>query len=435
MLRCSLSQVEPRVLRLQNMIKLFSLDTIRCFSSSAYDCLPGIKTDIIADLDLLTTWRHDFHMHPEIGYEEYRTAKLVSDRLRSFGVDHVETGIAKTGVVGTIIGKGMSSGQSNTITSIGLRADMDCLPMTEENDVPHQSTVNGLFHGCGHDGHTTMLLAAAKYLASTRNFSGSVQLIFQPAEEGGGGGKLMIDEGLFDRFSCDEVYGLHNWPILPFGQFGIRPGPLMASADRLYITIMGKGGHAAMPHTCVDPILIASQVITALQSLTSRTVDPLDSAVISITQFRAGSAHNVIPDTAILEGTVRAFLEKTRDRLQIDLRQIVQSIALAMGGSADIDYIRGYPPTVNHPKQTKWAAEAASAVVGSKNIIHDVTPTMGAEDFSYMLQKKPGCFVFLGQSGGPSSSNIHNPTYDFNDAVIPLGASWLVKIVESRMPL
>lgn len=395
---------------------------------------PGVRPEIAAELDLFTEWRKDFHRHPELGFEEIRTSGLVAERLKSFGVDHVETGVGRTGVVGTIVGKHPAGSSPTGVNGVGLRADMDCLPMHELNDVEHRSTTDGKMHACGHDGHTTMLLAAAKHLAETRNFAGTVQAIFQPAEEGHFGGLKMVEDGLFERFPCDEVYGMHNWPDLPQGQFGIVTGPLMAAADKVSITITGRGGHAAMPHLCVDPIAIGCQLVSTLQTLVSRATDPTDAVVFSVTQFHAGSAHNVIPDQAVLQGTVRSFKPESRDRMEQQIATIAEQLASAMGATATVDYARGYPATVNSTAQADLAAAAARAVVGDAQVVRDVAPSMGAEDFSYMLEKRPGCYAWLGQAGGPSSYGLHNVQYDFHDKLIPLGASWLVEMAESRMP-
>eukprot|EP00947_MAST-08B_sp_MAST-8B-sp1_P003221 g3221.t1 len=386
-------------------------------------------------------------MHPELGFEEFRTSELVADRLRSFGVDELTTGVATTGVVATIHGRLEPSGSSDdeqqpqqqqqhqAVSSVGLRADMDALPMQELNSFDHRSTVDGRFHGCGHDGHTTMLLAAAKHLCATRNFAGTVRLIFQPAEEGLGGGRVMVeDEALFERWPCEEVYGMHNWPSLAFGTFGVRSGPLMAAADRIDVEISGVGAHAAMPHLSVDPVLVGAQVVVALQNIVSRTVDPLDSAVVSVTEFKAGSTHNVIPDSCRLKGTIRCFREETRRRLTAQVKEVSEAVASALGASAVATVTPGFPATVNHRHQADLAAQCAEAVVGADKVDRAVAPTMGAEDFSYMLNARPGCYAFLGVDGDPTACNVHHPNYDFNDEVIPLGASWFVNVVESRMP-
>lgn len=387
-----------------------------------------IVNSIAADLEEMTRWRRDFHAHPEIAFEEVRTSGIVAEKLASWGIE-VHRGIAKTGVVGVL--KGRDGGASGK--SVGLRADMDALPMQEANDFEHKSTVDGKFHGCGHDGHTTMLLGAAKYLAETRNFDGTVHFIFQPAEEGHGGGRVMVEEGLFERFPCDEVYAMHNWPDLPAGTVGVRPGPVMAAADIFEAEILGRGGHAAMPHKTVDPVIVATQIVQAFQSLVSRTVDPLDNAVISVTQIHAGSAHNVIPQSARIGGTVRTFKEETRDALEAAMARMVEGIAAVHGAEARLDYRRGYPATVNHERETELARAVATEVVGADKIIGDVEPVMGGEDFSFMLNERPGSYLFLGQAGGPSACSVHNPGYDFNDAILPIGASLFSTLVEKRL--
>ncbi|MFN4088912.1 MAG: M20 aminoacylase family protein, partial [Alphaproteobacteria bacterium] len=334
--------------------------------------------------------------------------------------------VAGTGVVGTLRG---APGDR----AIGLRADMDCLPMTEETGLPYASREAGKMHACGHDGHTAMLLGAAKYLAETRNFAGTVQFIFQPAEEGKGGGRRMVQEGLFERFPCDEVYGMHNWPLLPAGRIAVRPGPIMAAADRFDVEIRGKGAHGAMPHLGIDPVFIAAQIVSALQGLVARAVDPLDSAVLSVTRLEAGTAYNVIPETAKLAGTVRTYRAETQDRIEKGISEIASGIASGFGATASIAYQRGYPATVNPPREARLAADAAAAVVGAENVVHDAPPVMGAEDFSFMLNERPGCYVWLGQSRGPDDPMVHHPRYDFNDDVLPLGASWLATMVETRL--
>lgn len=388
--------------------------------------MPVINS-IAAFEDEMTVWRRDFHAHPELGFEEHRTSQIVAEKLESWGIE-VTRGIAHTGVVGTLRGQGDSD------KTIGFRADMDCLPMQEDNDLPHKSQEAGKMHACGHDGHTTMLLGAAKYLAETRNFSGTIHFIFQPAEEGKGGGRKMVEEGLFDRFPCDEVYGLHNWPLLPAGKVAARSGSIMAAADRFDIAIKGTGGHGAMPHLSVDPVFVGAQIVVALQGVVSRFTDPLDSAVLSVTKFIAGTAYNVIPENATLSGTVRTLTDRTRDRLEQQITEVSRAIAASFGAEAAVDYHRGYPVTVNHAHQTKLAADVAAKVVGSDNVVHDAPPTMGAEDFSYMLNERPGCYIWLGQAGGPSKSMVHNPTYDFNDKVLPIGASWFATLAETLMP-
>ena len=375
----------------------------------------------------MTEWRRDFHAHPELGFEEHRTSQIVAEKLASWGIE-VTREIAGTGVVGTLRGQGDSG------KTIGFRADMDCLPLDEENDVPYKSRNPGRMHACGHDGHTAILLGAAKYLAETRNFSGTVHFIFQPAEEGMGGGRKMVEEKLFDRFPCDQIFGLHNWPLLPAGKVAVRPGPIMAAADRFEIFIKGKGGHGALPHLSIDPVFVGAQIVTALQGLVARFTDPLDSAVVSVTKFIAGTAFNIIPDTAMLGGTVRTLEAKTQDRIERQIAEVAQSIAASFGAQAKVDYRRGYPVTVNHVQQSKLAADVAAKVVGAENVVADTPPTMGAEDFSFMLNERPGCYIWLGQGGGPSQSMVHNPTYDFNDAVLPVGASWFASLAETLLP-
>ena len=387
--------------------------------------MPVINS-IAAMEEEMTAWRRDFHMHPELAYEEVRTAGIVAEKLKSWGIE-IKTGLGKTGVVGVI--KGTGDGPS-----IGLRADMDALPMDEANDMEWKSQNPGKMHACGHDGHTTMLLGAAKYLAETRNFAGTVHVIFQPAEEGYAGAKAMMDDGLFEDFPCDQVYGLHNWPQMPAGSIAAVPGPIMAAADKFDITVRGVGAHGAMPHHGVDPIVIGSQIVTALQSLVSRSKDPVQTAVISVTMFHAGSAFNVIPDEATLSGTVRTFRGDVQDLVEDGMKRIAQNIAAGMGGSAEVDYRRGYPATVNHERETQLAADVAAGVVGAENVRMDVEPTMGGEDFAFMLNEKPGCYLWLGQGGGASDANVHHPEYDFNDKVLPIGASVLARLVEDLQP-
>ena len=415
-------------------------------SSSSSAHAPGVIPAIAADLPLFTEWRKDFHAHPELGFEEYRTSELVAERLRSFGVDEIETGLATTGVVATIRGR-LDPAPGQRVRAVGLRADMDCLPMPEENeDLPHRSTADGRAHACGHDGHTTMLLAAAKHLCATRDeFAGSVRVIFQPAEEEGHGAREMIRAGLFDRFPCDEVFGIHNWPALPLGQVSVRSGPIMAAEDNFDITITGRGGHAAMPHEAVDPVVIGAQIVGALQGLVSRRADPQDAAVVSVTQFHAGSAYNVIPDTATLSGTLRSFREETRVLLREQVGRIAPMLAEGLGATAAVTVEIGYPATVNHAAQAARARAAAAAVVGEANIIDDADPTMGSEDFSYMLGAVPGCYIWLGQgpaagsAAGPDAAAtaanpaLHNPAYDFNDDVLPRGASFFVAVVRDAL--
>jgi len=381
----------------------------------------------VADLaDEITAWRRDFHENPELGYDVHRTAGIVAEKLKSFGCDEVATGIGRTGVVGVIKGKTDSSGKV-----IGLRADMDALPILEATDLPYKSKVPGKMHACGHDGHTAMLLGAAKYLAETRKFDGTAVLIFQPAEEGGGGGDAMVKDGLMERFGIQEVYGMHNWPGVPVGHFAMRKGPTMAAADRFTITIEGKGGHAAYPHNCIDPIVTAAHVITALQSVASRSVDPLESVVVSVCTIKAGDTFNVIPQTAMLLGTVRTLSPAIRDVAEARIRTLVENTCAAFGATAAIEYNRGYPVTVNDAEKTEFAASVAKAVAGEGAVQTNFPPEMGAEDFSYMLEKRPGAYIFLGNG---DTAGVHHPAYDFNDAAAPYGVSLWAKIIESGMP-
>ncbi|GJD47592.1 Hippurate hydrolase [Methylobacterium crusticola] len=381
---------------------------------------------IAALADEITAWRRDFHQNPELLFAVDRTAGLVAERLRAFGCDEVVTGLGRTGVVGVIRGRSGASGKV-----VGLRADMDALPIQEATDVPHRSTVPGKMHACGHDGHTAMLLGAAKYLAETRNFDGTAVVIFQPAEEGGAGGDAMVKDGLMERFGIQEVYGLHNKPGLPLGSFAIRPGPIMAAADRFTITIEGRGGHAAAPHECIDTVLVAAHVVTALQSIAARNVDPLASAVVSVTTVRAGDAFNVIPQTALLNGTVRTLSEATRDLCEARMGLIAQNVAAAFGATARTEYGRGYPVTDNHPDQAAFMADVAAEVAGEAAVERAVNPMMGAEDFSYMLEKRPGAYIFLGTGEG---AGLHHPAYDFNDAATPYGVSLWARMIERAMP-
>jgi hippurate hydrolase len=381
----------------------------------------------VADLHAdITEWRRDLHMHPELQYDVHRTAGSVADKLKAFGCDDVVTGLGRTGVVGVIRGKKGGSGKT-----IGLRADMDALPIEEANDLQYKSTVPGKMHACGHDGHTAMLLGAARYLAETRNFSGTAVVIFQPAEEGGGGGKAMVDDGLMDRFGIEEVFGMHNYPGMPVGTFGIRPGPMMAAADALTIDIEGVGGHAARPHLGVDTVLVGAQIINALQSVVSRNVDPLKSAVVSICMFRAGNTDNVIPQTVQLRGTARSLAGEVRDLLEKRLPVVVESTAAAYGAKAKLTYKRGYPVLVNHEKQTEFAASVASQIAGPDKVDTGLPPMMGAEDFSFMLNARPGAFIWIGNGASPG---LHHPSYNFNDEVIPFGTSYWVKLVETALP-
>src|SRR5436190_514311 len=377
-----------------------------------------------------TSVRRDLHMHPELGFEEHRTAKIVCDRLAALGIEY-HSGIGRTGVVAVIRGRTDQSGRS-----VGLRADMDALPMVEENVFAHKSRYDGRMHGCGHDGHTTMLLAAARYLHETRNFDGTAYLIFQPGEEGYAGAKAMIEDGLFERFPADQVFALHNWPALPAGRIGITPGPAMAAADRIEILIDGRGGHGAHPHIAVDPVLVAGHIITAVQSIVSRNVSPLDTAVISLCAMQAGNpgAMSVIPAHARLVGTVRPFRPKTQDMIEQRLNELVRSISAAFGARAEVKYERVYPPTINHDADARFVGDVAESLVGAENVMRNLEPSMGAEDFSFMLQAKPGAFARLGQGGADRGGFLHSSRYDFNDGVIPLGAGFLASLAERAMP-
>jgi amidohydrolase len=382
----------------------------------------------IADLHGdITAWRRDLHAHPELLYDVHRTAAAVADKLKSFGCDEVVTGIGRTGVVGVIHG---SKGPETARKVLGLRADMDALPIQEATDVPYKSTAPGKMHACGHDGHTAMLLGAARYLAETRNFAGTAVVIFQPAEEGGAGGKAMVEDGLMERFHIDQVYGMHNYPGLPVGQFAIRPGALMASADRLTIEIEGHGGHAARPHLTVDSVLVGAQMINQIQSIVARNVDPLQSAVVSICMFQAGSTDNVIPQTAFLRGTARSLSPQVRDLLESRLREVVEGTARLHGAKVAFTYKRDYPVTRNHERETAFASSVAAEVVGRERVDEHTPPVMGAEDFSFMLEARPGAFIFVGNG---DSAGLHHPAYDFNDEVIPIGTSYWVKLVETAL--
>jgi len=393
-----------------------------------------MKNDVLELLRLyqaeLVHIRRDIHAHPELGFEETRTAQLVADKLAAWGIE-VHRGIAKTGVVGVI------RGRRDGARAIGLRADMDCLPLEELGDVPHKSRHPGRMHACGHDGHTTMLLGAARYLAQTRNFAGTVNVIFQPAEEGGGGGRVMVEEGLFQRFPCDAVYAIHNWPALEPGRIAVRPGPVMAATDEIRIRVRGRGGHAALPHLAADPVVMAAQVITALQTIASRNANPVDAVVVSVCSMQTSQlgAFNILPAHVDLLGTVRSFSPEMRDLAERRIREIAPAVAQALGGSADVEYERGYPATVNSEREARFAAEVGARVFGADNVVTDHEPTMGGEDFAYLLQARPGAYVFLGQGGAQGGCLLHNPAYDFNDQVIPLGAGYLAALAEHALPL
>ncbi|KAB2793650.1 M20 aminoacylase family protein [Brucella anthropi] len=372
----------------------------------------------------IAAWRRKLHQNPELLYDVHETAQFVEDKLKSFGCDLVETGVGRTGVVGII------KGRHGDGPAIGLRADMDALPITETSGVEWVSQNPGKAHSCGHDGHTSMLLGAAQYLAETRNFRGSVALLFQPAEEGGAGGLAMVEDGVMDRFNISEVYGIHNMPGLPVGQFAMRKGPIMAATDEFDLFITGRGGHAAQPHRTIDPILAGSQLMIALQGIVSRNVDPLDSLVISVTKFVAGEAYNVIPEKATLSGTVRTLKKETRAFAERRIREAAAGIAAATGAEITVRYKNNYPVTFNHDAQTEFAARVASAVAGEGKVDESVEPMMAAEDFSYMLEARPGAYIFLGNGDTPG---LHHPAYDFNDDAIPYGVSYFVAVAETAL--
>jgi len=379
----------------------------------------------VADLhNEIKEWRRDFHAHPELRFDVHRTAGSVAEKLKGFGCDEVVPGIGRTGVVGVI--RGGKTGSK----VIGLRADMDALPLEEETGLPYKSSVSGKMHACGHDGHMAMLLGAAKYLAETRNFAGTAVVIFQPAEEGGAGALAMIKDGLISRFGIQEVYGMHNFPGLPVGEFAIRPGAIMAAADHLQIQIDGKGGHAARPHLSIDTILVGAQMINQLQSIVARNVDPLESAVVSVCTFQAGHADNVIPQHALLRGTARSFTPQVRELLHNRIGQLVEGTARMYGASAKVTYTSGYPVVVNHERQTAFAADVAREIAGKDKVDTAVPPVMGAEDFSFMLQERPGAFIFVGNG---DSAGLHHPAYDFNDDTIPVGTSYWVRLAETAL--
>ncbi len=372
----------------------------------------------------MTAWRHDIHAHPETAFEEARTAGLVAGLLESFGIA-VERGIAKTGVIGTL------TGASPGGRAIALRADMDALHIHEKNGFAHRSQNDGRMHACGHDGHTAMLLGAARYLAETRNFAGTIHFIFQPAEENEGGAQVMVEEGVLARHPVEAVYGMHNWPELPAGQFAIRPGPMMAAFDIFEITVSGRGAHAAMPHLGIDPIVAAAQIVAGLQTVASRNTHPLEGAVVSVTQIHGGDTWNVIPDNVVLRGTARAFVPAVHDAIEPAIRRIAEGAAASLGATARLHYERRYPPTVNSPDETEAAAAAAAALVGADNVKRDMLPSMGAEDFAWFLKEKPGAYIWIGNGASADPAMLHNPHYDFNDEILPLGASYWARLAET----
>ncbi|MEZ2333104.1 M20 aminoacylase family protein [Mesorhizobium sp. RCC_202] len=369
-------------------------------------------------------WRRHLHQTPELNFDVFQTADFVAEKLKAFGCDEVVRGLGKTGVVGIIRGR---KGDGSTV---GLRADMDALPIEEITGKPWASTVSGKMHACGHDGHTAMLLGAAKYLAETRNFAGTVAVIFQPAEEGGGGGNEMVKDGMMERFGIAKVFGMHNMPGLPVGQFAIKPGPIMAATAEFTITVRGRGGHAAMPHGTIDPIVITSQLVVALQTIASRSTDPVEAVVVSVTKFHAGDAYNVIPESAQIAGTVRTLKKEVARKSEERIRAICAGVATAFGAVIEVDYDANYPVTFNHAEETVFAGDIAAGVAGDSHVHRAIQPVMGGEDFSYMLEARPGAFIFIGNG---DSAGLHHPAYDFNDEVIPHGMSYWVKLAETAL--
>ncbi len=380
----------------------------------------------------LTAFRRDLHAHPELGFEEIYTGSRVKEALKVCGVDEIHDGIGRTGIVAVIRGQGRGSG-----SMVGLRADMDALPISEQSDAPWKSCKPGLMHGCGHDGHTAMLVGAARYLAATRNFDGTAVLIFQPGEEGFGGARVMIEDGLFERFPVRSVFAMHNWPAMKPGTVGLNSGAMMAAADRITIEINGRGGHGAHAYQAVDTVLVAAHIITAVQSIVSRNVRPLDSAVISLCAVQAGDlgAFSVIPGTATLVGTVRSFDPAVQEMVQRRIQEVCGAIALGFGATASVRYERIYPATINTEEHAIFAGDVAEKLVGADNVVRDLEPSMGAEDFSFMLQSRPGAYLRLGQGMGPGNSALHNSRYDFNDDILPLGAALHASLIEQAMPL
>lgn len=376
--------------------------------------------------DEITEWRRHIHENPELQYDVHETAAFVAEKLGSFGCDEVVTGIGKTGVVGLIHGRTRDSGHV-----VGIRADMDALPIVEATDVPHKSKNPGKMHACGHDGHTAMLLGAARYLAETRNFDGSVAVIFQPAEEGGAGGLAMVQDGLMDRFSIKEVYGLHNMPGLPIGEFAIRSGAVMAATDEFTIKVNGKGAHAAMPHEGIDPVQIAAQIVLSLQTIVSRNINPFEPLVITATKINGGSAFNVIPDAVEIAGTIRSLSAEARSYAKQRIKEVCEAVAASGGASAEVTLIEGYPVTYNHEVETDKAADVARLIAGENKVDTNKEATMGGEDFSYMLLERPGAFIFMGNG---ETAGLHHPEYDFNDDAIPYGTSYWAKLIENLMP-
>ncbi|PSJ53172.1 M20 aminoacylase family protein [Kumtagia ephedrae] len=374
--------------------------------------------------DEVAGWRRHLHQNPELNYDVFETARFVAEKLAAFGCDEVATGIGRTGVVGVIKGR-LGDG-----ATVGLRADMDALPISETSGKPYASKTPGKMHACGHDGHTAMLLGAAKYLAETRNFAGSVAVIFQPAEEGGAGGLAMVRDGMMDRFGIERVFGMHNMPGLPVGQFAIKPGPIMAATAEFTITVKGRGGHAALPHKAIDPIVAASQLVVALQTIVSRSTDPVDALVVTVTKFHAGDAYNVIPEHAQIAGTVRTLRKEVATAAEQRMRAVCDGIAATFGVTVTIDYDANYPVTVNDAEQAVFAGDVAAEIAGDPHVHRAIQPLMGGEDFSYMLEARPGAFIFIGNG---DSANLHHPAYDFNDEVIPHGVSYWVRLAEASL--
>ena len=377
-------------------------------------------------LNEMTEWRQDLHKIPEIGLEEHETSKYIKNKLTEFKINFKD-GYANTGIVAWVDGN-----QTTSDKTIGLRADFDALPMPEKNEFKHKSTNKGMMHACGHDGHTTMLLGAAKYLSENNDFDGRVYFIFQPGEEGFAGGKKMIDDGMFRDFKIDEVYAIHNWPELPFGTFGVNSGPMMAAVDEFDIIVKGKGGHAASPHLSIDPVVISAQVISAVQTIISRSTDPVDKALISITKINAGTAYNVIDDQVKMGGTIRTFRKETRSYIEKRLREVCNGIAEAHGAEIKIqfDLVNKYPPTINSKKESIFAANVAKNLVGEDKVITDIDPSMGGEDFSYLLEEKPGTYLYLGQGDDNHKAHLHTTKYDFNDNLLPVGVNFWVELVK-----
>lgn len=382
----------------------------------------NIIPEIAANKDELVALRRDIHAHPELAYEEERTASLVAECLTEWGLE-VHRGLATTGVVGTL-----STGDG---PAIGLRADMDALPLQETNVFSHRSRYDGKMHACGHDGHTAMLLGAARFLAESEEFAGTIRFIFQPAEEAAGGAKVMMDDGLFKLFPVEAVFGMHNWPGLDVGRFAMRSGAMMASLDCFDIVIEGRGAHGALPHQGVDPVHAAAQVVTALQSIVSRNIDPLHAVVISVTRIHGGDAYNIIPDQVSLGGGIRCFDREVRELLKVRIAEVVEGVCTGLGARGAVDFVSGYPAVVNHPAAVGLAADVAAAIVGTENVDAESPPVLGSEDFAYMLEEKPGCYILIGNGAGEGTCMIHNPGYDFNDDVVTLGATYWVKLAQA----